>query len=213
LGTKPFVIQQAPDGKPRAVLNGLPREYVINITSLDSRDYCKITYQLAHELGHYYVDPNRSNWFIESTVTALSLVALSDMGDTWACTPPFPNWKSWAHCFQEYRDHTLGGMLEQIHVKPDEDSVTEWLRTKAPALLHNGSFDRPHQHACALVIESMLKRHASGLAAITALGAATSGAGITGFKKWEELVNDEERPLVKELAALFAPLMGTQSGK
>jgi hypothetical protein len=51
------------------------------------------------------------------------------------------------------------------------------------------------------------------LAAITALGAATSGAGITGFKKWEELVNDEERPLVKELAALFAPLMGTQSGK
>ena len=213
LGVKPFVIQQAADNLPRAVLNGLPKEYIVNITCLPSRDYCRITYQLAHELGHHYVNPYRSNWFIESTVTALSLIALSDMGDKWADNPPFPNWKSWAHHFKEYRNQTLRNMLEQIHLSPDEAQITTWLRAKAPALLQQGAFDRPQQHACAVVIEAVLKRHPKSWGALTMLGNATSASGQTDFKQWEQLVNPEERPLVKELAGIFSPLMNYQPGK
>lgn len=213
LGSKPIIVQKASDDLPRAVINGLPNEYIVNLTCLDTRDYCRITYQLAHELGHHYVDPHRSGWFIESTVTALSLTVLSEMGEKWTVTPPFANWKSWAHNFPEYRDMTERTMLEQIHLKVDEAQISAWLKAEAPALLQKGAFDRPHQHACAIVIAAAFRRHPKSWGAIALLGNATSEAGQTDFAKWELLAATEERPLVKELAKIFGPLSASQNLK
>ena len=214
LGIMPFVVQKAPDNVPRAVLNGLPNEYIINITCLDSRDYCRIVYQLAHEIGHHYVDPHRNNWFIESTVTALSLIALSEMMDKWSISPPYPNWKAFAYRFGEYRESRLKSMLGQIRLKPNEVRIMTWLRSEALALLQGGgSFDRPEQHACSLIIESTLKRNPESWGAIPILGKATSESGYTDFKALEKLVKPEERLLVKELTRVFGPLMSSQDLK
>jgi hypothetical protein len=205
LGVKPFVIRKAPDGMPRADLRGLPKEYFINITCIDSRDYCRISYQLGHELGHHYINPYRSNWFIESMCGALSLLCLTDMGEKWKVNPPYSNWKSWAFHFAEYRENTVKGMLNQLGLKPGDDTLP-WVKTNMPKLISEKKVDRPQQHACALLIEAAFRKYPKAWGSICQLGAATSEKGVTDFAKWQTLVTDDERPLVKELSAIFASL-------
>ncbi len=202
LGIKPIIIQKAPDDTPRAVTNGLPREYIINLTCLGSRDYCRIAYQLGHELGHVYVDPQKDNWFIESVATAMSLVALSDMHAKWSHDPPFPSWRSWARHFPEYREHAVDEQLKVLGLNSSETTLKRWLRSRGPKKLG----ERPEQHACALIIASVLDKHPQSFGAITSLGAATSRDGHTDFRKWQSLVAPGERLLVVELARLFSPL-------
>jgi hypothetical protein len=205
LGTKPFVIQQAPDDAPRAVINDLPKEYRINLTCLNTRFYQQITYQLAHELTHHYVNPYKSNWFVESMAMAQSLLILTDMGDKWATNAPYANWKPAAHRFAEYRAATVSNQLVKLNLT--QDQVPAWIRTDLPRLVTSGKVDRPEQTACALVIEEAFKRHPKTWGAICQLGAATEKDGNTDFGKWESLVSSEDRPLVRELATTFAFLL------
>ena len=173
LGVKPIVIRNAPDDAPRALINGLPGAYFINLTCLDSRDYCRITYQFGHELGHVYVDPRKDNWFIESVATAVSLIALSGMHDKWSHDAPFQNWGSWAHNFLEYPQRHGGRPVECTGlglVRSYVEGVAAIESTKRLA-------ERPEQHACALIIASVLDKHPRSLGAITSLGTATSPEG------------------------------------
>jgi hypothetical protein len=202
MGTKPIIIQKAADGVPRALVNGLPREYIINVTCLDSPDYSRLTYQLGHELGHIYVDPTKDNWFIESMAATVSIAALSDMGDKWTNDPPFTNWKPWAHNFYDYRQRSTDGMLESIKLKSDEISLKRWLRSRTTKNLEA----RPEQYACALIITSVLSKYPQSFGAITSLGAATSSNGYTDFRSWQSLVAPGERAFVTELANLFDSL-------
>ncbi|MBM4048488.1 MAG: hypothetical protein FJ279_25575 [Planctomycetes bacterium] len=210
LGPKPFVVRQASDGKPRADLRGLPNEYWVNITCLFTRQYCQIVYQVAHELGHHYIHPQRNNWLIESTATALSLRCLSEMGEKWKTNPPFGNWKPYAPHFPEYRENTIKGQLGEIGLKPDSD-LKAWVRSELPTLVRERKVRRPEQHACAILIEDAFRRHPDAWGAVCQLGAATSADGYTDFAAWEKLVGPKERALVKDLAALFGPVF--EAGK
>jgi hypothetical protein len=204
LGTKPIVVRQAPDGEPRACLNGLPREYGINITCLRTRYYCQITYQFGHELGHVWQDPNCSGWFAESVATAMSHVCLAELGEKWKTSPPFPNWADYAPHFVTYRADTVRDQLKRLEV-PSPDKADAWLREHLAARIRDGKVDRPEQAACAVVIERALRKHPKAWGALTRLGAITKD-GRVDFARWHQLVADAERPLVRELADFFAPL-------
>jgi hypothetical protein len=52
-------------------------QYRIWLAGVSERDYCKVAYQLSHELGHVMMDPSRDNGAIEMLPVAVSLEALS----------------------------------------------------------------------------------------------------------------------------------------
>lgn len=204
LGTKPFVIQQAPDDAPRAVINYLPKEYRINLTSVGTRYYQQITFQLAHELTHHYVDPYTSNWFIESVAHAHSMLILTAMGNKWKTDAPYPNWRSSAQRFAEYRTNTISNDLARMHLSSAE--LKGWIQTKMPELIKENKVGRPEQAICAYLIEDVFLRHPKAWGALCQLGAATQHNARTDFTKWASLVTPEERPLVQELAEIFGKL-------
>ena len=204
LGTKPIVVRQAPDDAPRACLNGLPREYWINITCLHSRYYSQIVYQFGHELGHVWQDPNAGGWFAESVATAMSHVCLAELGKKWKTSPPYPHWADYAPNFTKYRGDTLRDQLNRLEV-PSPDEAPDWLRAHLPARIRDGKVDRPEQAAGAVVIERALRKHPKAWGALARLGAVTKD-GRVDFARWHELVTEDERPLVRDLADSFAPL-------
>lgn len=204
LGPKPFVIRSAPDGSPRADLRGLPGEYWINITCLNSRSYSQIVYQVGHEMGHHYVGPRQDNWFVESAATALSYASLTEMGNKWEHHPPFGNWASYAKHFHEYRLETIRSMTKEAGLE-DVQQAGQWVKTRLPGLVAAGKVDRPAQAVCAFVIEQALRRHPDSWSALSKLGAAVNKEQIE-WEQWRKSVSEQEAPLVDDLRQAFAPV-------
>jgi len=211
LGAKPIVVCQAPDGEPRACLDRLPREYQINLTNLFARFYSQQVYQFGHELAHVWADPRRSNWFVESVATTMSLVSLSELAEKWETQPPRPAWKDYAKPFRAYREDTIKGHLEKLGLSSN-DAVREWAKAGLVDLVREGKVGRDAQHACALLIEEALGNHPKAWGAITSLGAATTD-GRTDLAKWKTLAKPEERPLVDDLAETFGPALEARPEK
>jgi hypothetical protein len=204
LGRKPIAVCQAPDGCPRACLDRLPDEYKVNITCLYTRYYSQQVYQLAHESGHVWADPYRSaGWFAESVMEAMSLLALGAMAEKWAEAPPFENWKDYARHFAAYREDQVKRSLARMAVASAED-VPRWVRERLPDLIRRGEAGRPTQHAAAVLVEDLFRRHPKAWGALRSLGGATE-RGVTDFAKWTALARPEERPLVQALAEAFGP--------
>ena len=91
---------------PRAALDSwsTPREFLIDVNvEAQIRPYSQFAFQLAHEVGHCYAGVYRSNFRIETVVTALSLDALSRLTRRWKSNPPHHHWLDYAPRFQEYR--------------------------------------------------------------------------------------------------------------
>lgn len=212
LGQKPFVVCQAPDDAPRACLDRLPKAYQINITNLHTRLYAQQVYQFGHELGHVWVGPRRGGWFVESAVTALSLVCLTELGEKWKTDPPFPNWKDYAKHFHAYRATTIGGHLKELGLDP-ESGLDKWARKGLPTLVRERKAGRSAQHGAAVLIEQALRRHPKRWSALTTLGMATDREGRTDFAKWQTLLKPEQRPLVADLARTFGRAAAAQPRK
>jgi len=202
LGPKPYIVQQAPDGMPRACLNGLPDEYIINVTCLHTRLYAKLSFQLAHEIGHFYVDPYRSNWFIESVCTAIAFICLSAMAERWLTAPPFDNWKLDADKFSDYRRQTINDALVKVGVS-SALAIPSWVATSLREVVARHEFDRPHEMLCASVIADIMGKHPHAVSAVTRLGAATPLDCKTDFAAWAHIVPPEESGLVEELRLSF----------
>jgi hypothetical protein len=202
LGEKPFVVQEAPDGIPRACLNGLPSEYLINVTCLHKRLYARLAFQLGHELGHFYIDPRYSNWFIESVCTAISFLCLDALADKWASAPPFANWHSYAHHFAEYRRETLLDPLKKFGIT-DRGGIPTWICTSVAGLVDTGQFARPEEMLCADAVAEIMQLHTRSCSVITKLGAASQACGKTDFTAWRRSASSEEGKLVDDLNSLF----------
>lgn len=203
LGLKPFVVQQAPDDIPRACLNGLPTEYWINVTCLNTRNYAQLAFQLGHELGHFFVDPHHSNWFIESLCTAFSFVTLDALAVKWTTEPPFPNWKDYASKFAEYRREMLVDALRKLCI-PSEECLSTWIRQSLGNIITAGAFGRTEELLCADIAAKIMKTHVDSIQAITLLGAASKIDGKTNFEVWRRSVSALEAAFVTDLEEMFA---------
>jgi hypothetical protein len=104
-----------------------PTQYKIWLACVGERDYCKLAYQLAHELGHVMMDPSRDNGAIEMLAMAVSLQALTDLAAKWATNPPHPSWKGFAGTFLPYREVAVAGVLGALPGKiQDAARNAEW---------------------------------------------------------------------------------------
>lgn len=208
LGGKPFVIQQSRDGLPRAHLDALPGEYAVSVTCLHTRDYARLAFQLGHELGHFWVDPRRTNWFIESTCTAVSYVCLDCLTWAWNADPPFPNWRGYAREFARYRKKHVRDAASKVGLSGIGE-IARWVREGLRLVLAGDGFDREHEALCSLVISRCLRAAPLGCSALTLLGEVTQSGGETDFSAWlEKTSTSEQADLVGVLARLFAPAQG-----
>ena len=204
LGRKPYVVQQAPDGTPRACLNGLAAgEYLINVACLHTRLYCQLAFQLGHEIGHFYVDPRYSNWFIESVCTSISFLCLGALADKWVTAPPFPNWQAYASAFADYRQKTVADAVSKVGL-PTAEAIPTWISTRLTSIVTVERFGRSEEMLCADTIASMMRAHKGSCSAITRLGGASQVDGTTDFLAWRQSVSSTEAKLVYALANTFA---------
>jgi len=204
LGRKPFVVQQSADGHPRACLNGLPDEYLASVTCLHNRYYAQLAFQLGHELGHFYVDPHRSNWLIESVCTALSYCCLTALSEKWTSSPPYPNWSSYASSFCRYREQHVSNAVRQVGLRGN-DEIPVWIRDVLPAVVANNAFSRCHEALCAEVISSFMWAHSEACSALTRLGEA-SQTGKPDFTLWRAALSRSEISLVDALSRRSRPV-------
>jgi hypothetical protein len=200
LGGKPIVIRKDP--VPRACLNWLPQEYGINITGPDTTLYCQIVFQLAHEMGHVFIDPYKGGWFSESVANAMIYVCLDALAEKWKTNPPYANWVSYAPNFASYSAEDQASHLRYYNLKSTEDAHA-WVKTNLPETIRKGDFDRPMQFVSALVLWDIFKQHPKSLGAIVKLGEATGNDGAVDFLKWRQLVMPEQQPLVDAIAGEF----------
>jgi hypothetical protein len=132
------------------------------------------------------------------------------MGEKWATNPPYPNWRASARDFTVYNSKTCSNDLARVNLT-SLDQARQWVTNEMPRLVREGKVDRREQAICGMLIAQAVKRHPKSWGAICQLGAATDGE-YTDFQKWESLVNNDERPMVKEVGALFAGLFTKPAG-
>jgi len=206
LGPKPVVVQQASDGIPRACLNGLPKEYLVNVICLHSRQYDKLAFQVGHEMGHFFVDPHYSNWFVESACTAVSLLLLTALSQKWSTDPPFRNWRPYAANFEKYRHKTVGDALRAAGLS-GPDQIKGWIDGPLGDIVGARQFTRQHEMLCAEMIAKIVVSVLPTFSIITRLGSVSRAEGKTDLVRWRAAVQANEAPGVDALATVFGHLM------
>jgi hypothetical protein len=198
-GRKPFYIVQSTDGMPRANYGG--DRYNVIITILAGGGwYTQASYQLGHELGHFWTGP-APGWWIESFCTALGYMAIDELHKQWKYHPKGKKWAGWAANMKDYHDkRNIQRSLEGIGLA-NMDEAFEWARTKVPALFREGKFDRNEEAVLAAVIEQVLRRHPGQWAALTHAHEVKGEGPLPDFEKWYSIVTPAQQPLVRDLAA------------
>jgi len=88
--------------------------YQIYLTvSQSGRFYCNFVYQLAHELGHLYLDPRRSDFFLETFAVAFSHKILHQMAKRWS-KHSHPPWRSYHYQFMTYSADVINEALRKL---------------------------------------------------------------------------------------------------
>jgi len=217
LGAKPVVLHQGQ--VPMARYDGLPDQFNIDLTCLNTLKFNQIVYQFAHELGHFYMFPsdiNRislglslpdsltpwNNWFIESCCCGMSYLCLDEMALRWIRRPSVQNNKRYFLNFKKYRENEIQKAQKEKNI-PSEDNVAEWIQSELPRLSRECTTDDKNDHkVCAIEIERIMKKHSNAWGCLNFLGDATENQH-TDFDRWSELATLKQRPLVKSLDQVF----------
>lgn len=209
LGAKPIVLHQGQI--PRARYDGLPDQFDIDLTCLNTLYFNQIAYQFAHELGHFYMFPSdldripgglSNNWFIESCCCSMSYLCLDEIARIWLRRPSVPNNPKYYLKFKKYRENEIQMALREKGI-PSEDNVAEWIRSELLRLARECTTDDKNDHlVCAIEIERIMKKHSNAWGCLNFLGDATEDQH-TDFDRWSELATLEQRPLVRALDHVF----------
>ena len=126
-----------------------PECYSIKLANIGARDYCRLAFQLSHELAHVLMDPSRNNGAIEMIAVALSWQSLDLLSETWEVSPPHATWKSFARHFREYRKRAaaeafaeLPGPIRAAVVRADWEEAARFVRERRGELESN-PYNRP----------------------------------------------------------------------
>jgi hypothetical protein len=111
------------------------------IVDIGTDDWCKLSYQFGHELGHVLCNSWNAQsqphtpcqWLEESMVEAFSIRGLGRLAASWERNPPFAGDAAFGAAIREYRENLLkkyGGAGEQR----SDAEIASWFRTSRSAL-------------------------------------------------------------------------------
>jgi len=115
------------------------------VVDIGALDWCKLAYQLGHELGHVVcnswqwqaISKLPSRWLEEALVEAFSIRGLGLLADSWERRPPFPHDASFAHAIRKYRQDLIEKYRKPAG-EPPALNMCAWLRENRETLDHTG---------------------------------------------------------------------------
>lgn len=194
----------APQGGPivwhRRGLNG---EYYVQLAT-GGTYWNQYAYQFAHEFCHIlcgYRDDEKSNkWLEESLCELASIFAMRRMADTWAKTPPYPNWRDFAPTHRKYADDRL-----KMGELPPNTAFVQWLRENEPAMRKEPCL-REKNSVVAAALLPLFERQPEHWEAVAWLNAQPVREPRTleqHLAAWRANCPERHRPFVAEVAKVF----------
>ena len=200
---EPFIVQRGRNGPIVHYTRNALGEIVV---VLDTRDtfWCQYAYQFSHEFCHILCafddDWKGNQWFEESLCECASLFVLRRLAFTWARTPPFEAWRSFAPRFREYADNAVAA-LPRI---PDRE-LAAWRRSREGDL-RNNPLDRDRNKVVALGLLRLFEADPRRWRTITWLNSTPSPENETFdqyLAKWHRASPQPFRAFIREVAALL----------
>lgn len=120
------------------------------IVDIGARDWCKLSYQFGHELGHVLCNSwgplskpqEPSQWLEEALVEAFSIRGLALLAASWAQNPPFAGDAAFANAIRQYRENLIANYKKTDDPTLDGD-IASWFRKKRNALEHISTAEGP----------------------------------------------------------------------
>jgi hypothetical protein len=111
------------------------------IVNIGPRDWCKLSYQFGHELGHVLCNSWQANskpgppcqWLEESIVEAFSIRGLGRLADSWQRDPPFAGDSAFSGAIRDYRQNLIKGYGGAGGPTSDAE-IALWFRRSRKAL-------------------------------------------------------------------------------
>jgi hypothetical protein len=115
------------------------------VVDIGARDWCKLSYQFGHELGHVLCNSWQSRakpklpsqWLEEALVEAFSIRGLGLLADSWQRRPPFPHDAAFAAAIRNYWQDLIEKYSKPAGEPPALD-MCAWLRRNRDSLDHTG---------------------------------------------------------------------------
>jgi hypothetical protein len=134
-------IDEHQSGPPAVWLHSDHPDTAWIIVDVGPRDWCKLSYQFGHELGHvlcnsWQVDSKPrppSQWIEESMVEAFSIRGLGLLADSWERNPPFAGDSAFSGSIRQYRQNLITNYAGAGGAKSDRE-IASWYMSNLPAL-------------------------------------------------------------------------------
>lgn len=111
------------------------------IVDIGTDDWCKLSYQFGHELGHVLCNSWNARsqphppcqWLEESMVEAFSIRGLGLLATNWERNPPFAGDAAFGAAIRKYRDNLIKN-YEGTEVHQSDAEIASWFRASQSAL-------------------------------------------------------------------------------
>jgi hypothetical protein len=138
-------VDNQPSGLPHIWLHKDNPDTAWVVVDVGSLDWCKLAYQLGHELGHVLcnswqwqaISKLPCRWLEEALVEAFSIRGLGLLANSWEHSPPFPHNASFAHFIRKYRQDLIEKYRKPAGEAPSFD-ICAWFRGNRDTLNHTG---------------------------------------------------------------------------
>jgi hypothetical protein len=186
------LFKRGPSGEIRIKLNA------------EGRRWSRFAFQFGHEVGHVlcgYADyPNPNLWFEETLCEAASLFVLGRMAESWASTPPYPNWKDYSASHREYREERMTKAK-----LPEGKGFPEWFREREPSLRKDPR-QRDRNLVMAAVLLPLFEEDPSRWEAVAGLNAVRGDADRSFpqyLRDWLRSTPEKEHAFIRKVADRF----------
>ncbi len=164
------------------------------IVDIGSRDWCKLSYQFGHELGHVLCNSWEANakpkppshWIEEAMVEAFSIRGLGLLAKRWESDPPFAGDSRFAVAIREYRENVIT-TYKTIPASSDSD-LSAWFNKNRYSLESGGGLSQA-EGPLVLAILAELERDASCVEDLGAVNRWTKRTGVPieeYFSLWQK---------------------------
>jgi hypothetical protein len=171
--------------------------------------WARLAYQFAHEFCHVLGDSttwaeDRFAWVEEVLCEAASLFALHSMASAWSTNPPYPNWRAYSSCLNDYAEGEVSSFTTL------QAELIPWLAERLPYLEADPRIRRDNGAIAVRLLPLFeaspaawrVMRHLHGFE-------RSKDLGLAGFiQAWCSSCPEDDRILVRQ----FAALLGVEAG-
>lgn len=172
---------------------------IILLSSKD-RYWSQLAYQFAHEYCHFQINgavPRQLRWFEESLCELASYFFLPRISKLWEVQPPYPNWKSYAHCFEDYV------ILDKQKAVPFDLNLSR--DTQMQEYLTQNEYDRFKNAFVAISLESIFEDMPSLWSSVHFISHIPEHLTFEeSIRYWRDLVPNDHRVQIEKIALIFS---------